>query len=76
MNTNVSPILSYRQKTHNYASRNRSKLNIPLLKKSHTQSAFLYQGIKEWNTLPPAVSEIKTSKQLRIWLKNFYLSRY
>ena len=76
MNANVSPLLSYRQNIHNYETRNRSKLNIPLLRKSQTQSAFLYQGIKEWNSLPPAVSDIKTSKQLRLWLKNFYLSRY
>ena len=76
MNANVSPLLTYRQNIHDYETRNRSKLNIPLLKKSQTQSAFLYQGIKEWNSLPPAVSDIKTSKQLRLWLKNFYLSRY
>ena len=47
MNANVSPILTYRQNIHNYETRNRSKLNIPLLKRLQTQSAVLYQGIKD-----------------------------
>ena len=61
MNMNVSPPSRYRQNIHNYVTRNRSKLNIPLLKRSQTQSAFFYQGIKEWNSLSLTVSDIKTT---------------
>ena len=59
MNANVSALLTYRQIIHSYETRNRSKINIPLLKRSQTQTAFLYQGIIEWNSLPLSVSDVK-----------------
>ena len=58
MNANISPLLTYRKNIHNYETKNRSKINIPLLKRSQTQLAFLYQAIKEWNSLPLSVSDI------------------
>ena len=76
MNSNVGSLLTYRQDIHNYYTRNRSKLNVPLLNRHQTQSAFLYQGIREWNNLPPSVLALETSKKLRIWLKDHYLSLY
>ena len=70
MNATVLPLLTCRHNMHNDANRNRSKLNIPSLKISQTQSAFLYKGIK-WNSLPPAVSDIKTSKKTSYLAKKF-----
>ena len=32
-------------------TRNRNKLVLPITQKSHTQAAFLFQGIAEWNAL-------------------------
>ena len=58
MDANVSPLLTYRQNIHNYENRNRFSDQI---NRSQTQTAFLYQGIKEWNSLPLAVSDIKTT---------------
>ena len=51
MDANVSPLLTYRQNIHNYETRNRSKINIPLLKRSQTQSAFLCQGVEQLTSI-------------------------
>ena len=36
---------------HEYNTRNRNQLILPVTRKSHTQARFLFQGIKEWNNL-------------------------
>ena len=62
MNSNVSSLLTHRQNIHSYDTRNRSKLNLSLLNRHQTQSAFLYQ-IREWNSLPPSILNLETSKK-------------
>ena len=45
MNSNVSPYMILHSEIHNHATRNRNKLVLPVTRKSHTQAAFLFQGI-------------------------------
>ena len=49
-------------KTHNYHTRFKAELNLPLTKSSHYQSSFLHQSIKVFSTLPTNVKH-KTSLQ-------------
>ena len=76
MNSNVSPYMILHSEIHNHDTRNRNKLVLPLTRKSHTQAAFLFQGIVEWNNLSDEIKCTNSSKLLRRKLRRHYLVNY
>ena len=43
---------------------------------SNAPTSFAYTAIKQWNSLPVYLKEIRSESVFRVKLKQFYLSRY
>ena len=76
MNSNVSPYMLLHSEIHDHDTRNRNKLILPIAQKSHTQAAFLFQGIVEWNALPEEIKCTNSTRLLRKKLRKRYLANY
>lgn len=75
-NNNISPRLQITSERHNYSTRNSTSLVLPQFNRSRTQSSFIYQAIKEWNSLPEAIKSSRSLFAFKFKLKAHYFSRY
>ena len=57
-------------KTHNYHTRFKAELNLPLTKSSHYQNSFLHQSIKVFSTIPTHVKNKTTLKSFTRSIKH------
>ena len=64
-NLNISQFIEHNQNIHQYPTRNRTNIHLPLFRKTHTQAGFLYRGIKAWNELSGDLRSAGTSVELR-----------
>ena len=62
--------------SHNYETRNRTRLSIPLFNRTATQKTFNYQLIVKWNSLPEHFKSVKSKNKFKITVKNYLLSLY
>ena len=76
LNVNVAQFITFKNQIHNYPTRYSNKLNIPLLRRSKSQTGFLYRGIQQWNKLPNYILESDSKQIIRARLRQYYLSSY
>ena len=76
LNVNVAQFITFKNQIHNYPTRYNNSLNIPLLRRSKSQTGFLYRGIQEWNKLPMYILESDSKQIIRSRVRQYYLSSY
>ena len=75
-NNKILPGLQITSERYNYSTRNSTSLVLPQFNRSRTQSSFIYQAIKEWNSLPEAIKSSRSVFAFKFNLKVHYFSRY
>ena len=76
MNPNLRSALLSNSDYHNYSTRNRSNIAIPLFNRSQTQRCFLYRGVGEWNALPDSVKSLEYKRTFCKKIKERLMSQY
>ena len=76
INTNLKSILYPHEIYHDYPTRNRTDLVLPLVNRSKTQRGFYYRGINEWNSLPPYMKQLRSKTKFHKNLVDLTLSQY
>ena len=61
---------------HNYPTRNRENLSVPLYYKASSQACFVYQATIEFNNLPPNLKRNSSVQSFRKRLKKFLIDKY
>jgi hypothetical protein len=65
-----------RSNFHDYATRSRNNLNIPLLKSAVGQRSFKYRSVKIWNGLEESLKGIDNYNTFKKRLKHDLLHRF
>lgn len=61
---------------HTYNTRNRDEFAVPRYSRASSQACFLYRATTEWNTIPQAIKDSRTTHSFKNQLKKYLLSQY
>ena len=61
---------------HGYNTRFRGDFIVPYYAKTSSQSCFLYQAVSEWNKIPQAIKDSRSTHCFRGKLKKYFLNLY
>ena len=62
--------------SHDYSTRHRDNLSVPLHRLSKFQHSTAYLGPVIWNSIPPQIQEAPSLSSFRTRLKNHIVSKY
>ena len=75
-NSYISQSINSLNYMHNHNTRNSSLITTPHFNRSTSQRSFMYQAVREWNTLPEHIKNRTNINSFRANLKAHYCSAY